>query len=86
MARPDDIVNPTEVSLENAIPVSVDQLSDEQKQQLEQRMIEFQKLCLDSFTKSRHGSVHQKGPLPPATLPENMVVHETDETSTEGAS
>ena len=83
MTRPDDIVNPTEVSQENAIPVSMDQLSDEQKQQLEQRMVEFQKLCLGSFTKSRHGSVHQKGPLPPATIPENVAVHETSETSME---
>ena len=47
-------------------------------------MTEFQKLCLGSFTKSRHGSVHQKSPLPPAMLPENMAVHEMDETSTEG--
>ena len=84
MARSDDIANPAEVSSENEIPVSVDQLSDEQKQQLEQRVAEFQRLCLGSFTKSRHGTAHQKGPLPPAMLPENMVLHEMGATSTEG--
>lgn len=81
MARPDDIINPSEVSPENEIPVSVNQLSDEQKQQLEQRVADFQKLCLGSFTKSRHGSVHQKSPLPPAMLLGDVTSEELGGTS-----
>lgn len=69
MTKPDDIKNPSEVSPENEIPISVDQLTDEQKQQLEQRMADFHKLCLGSFSKSRQGLIHQKSPLPLAVLP-----------------
>uniref|UniRef100_A0A0A9DHG0 Uncharacterized protein n=1 Tax=Arundo donax TaxID=35708 RepID=A0A0A9DHG0_ARUDO len=42
-------------------------------------MAEFQKLCLGSFTKSRHGPVHQKSPLPPVALLEDMTSEGLDE-------
>lgn len=43
------------VDSENIIPVTMDKLIDDQRQQVEQRTRDFQKLCLESFSMTQQG-------------------------------
>jgi hypothetical protein len=61
--------------------LTMESLTKEQKQQMEQHIIGFQKLCLDSFVMTRQGTIQEKL-MPMIWLgPDDQVRHHRHEQS-----
>jgi hypothetical protein len=72
----DGIPKPADVNEENVIPMTMEDLSDEQKQAIEGKLEEYKKGCLNSFVVTKRGQAVQKTALPE---PHNITI--TEDTS-----
>ncbi|GJM87634.1 hypothetical protein PR202_ga03610 [Eleusine coracana subsp. coracana] len=66
-----------ELRIENIMPVNKDDLSDEIKTQIDQRIMKYENILLSTFRKTKHGKIIQKGKLPVAALIEDKVEKST---------
>ena len=57
-------VDPSEVGTHNVVRVTMEQLSEDQKNDMEKLTQSFRELCLDSFVINRTGGACQVTPFP----------------------
>ena len=57
-----------DLKMDNMMPVDRDDLSDETKAQIDQKITEYESLLLSTFSKTRHGKIIQREKLPVVAL------------------